>query len=254
MTFPSTGSDAPTDSVKNPISGFLDHVEELRRRILISLAVIVAGSIPCGIFWKTIYNVVILFPLKFIDPQPHLIYTSPAGTVMLSFQIAVVGGIVLASPIIFFQLWGFVAPALYKKEKSIVLPLAFFTFISFGAGVAFSYVVLPLFLKFLITFGSGTLEPYFKINEYAGFLFKIVLAFGIIFELPVASFVLTRAGLITSKLLIKHIRHSIVVIFILAAILTPPDVVSQIIMAVPLLALYGISILVSFFTGRRMAS
>jgi sec-independent protein translocase protein TatC len=232
--------------------GFLDHLEELRWRLVKSLAAICICAIPCGYYWRKIFDFVIMYPLSTAKPKPHLIFSAPSAAVILSIQTALIGGLILSSPIVFYQLWKFIAPGLYPKEKKLVLPLVIFTTLSFLIGIAFSYVVLPMFLNFLIAFGAGALEPYFKADEYMGFLFKIVLAFGIIFEMPVAAFVLSRAGLITHKLLLKYVRFAILIIFIVAAVLTPtPDAFSQLLMAMPLMALYGISILVAYFAGKK---
>jgi len=233
---------------------FLDHVEELRWRILKSLGAITVASIPCGIYWKNIFNIALLFPLRFTNPKPHLIFTTPSEGVVLSIQIAIISGLIISSPVIFYQLWKFISPGLYKNERQVVLPLVFFTSISFLAGIAFSYVVLPFFLRFLVSFGQGTLEPFFKAGEYIGFVLKIALAFGLVFELPVVAWVLTRAGIITPKFLVDKIRYAIVVIFIVAAVLTPPDVLSQLVMAVPLVVLYIISIGVSRYAARDKKS
>ena len=232
--------------------GFLEHLEELRWRLIKSLAAVLIGAIPCGYFWRRLFNFVILYPLSTANPKPHLIFSAPSAAVILSIQTALIGGLIIGSPIVFYQLWKFVAPGLYPQERKLVLPLVIFTTLSFLAGIAFSYVVLPLFLNFLIGYGAGTLEPYFKADEYMSFLFKIVLAFGLIFEMPVVAFVLARAGIITHRLLLKYVRFAILIIFIIAAVLTPtPDAVSQLLMALPLMALYGISILVAFYAGKK---
>jgi sec-independent protein translocase protein TatC len=232
--------------------GFLDHLEELRWRLVKSLAAICIGAIPCGYYWRKIFDFVIMYPLSTAHTKPHLIFSAPSAAVILSIQTALIGGLILSCPVVFYQLWKFIAPGLYPQEKKLILPLVIFTTLSFFAGIAFSYVVLPMFLNFLISFGEGALEPYFKADEYISFLFKIVLAFGIIFEMPVAAFVLSRAGLITHRFLLKYVRFAILIIFIVAAVLTPtPDAFSQLLMALPLMALYGISIIVAYFAGKK---
>lgn len=230
---------------------FLDHLEELRWRIVKSLAAIVALAIPCGIYWKNIFDVIMIFPLRLAEPAPRLIYTSPAEAVILSIKIAIAGGVIFAAPIVFYQIWRFVAPGLYKNEKVIVLPVVIASTLFFLMGVSFSYVSVPFVISFLTRFGAGKMDAFYRAQEYLGFLIKLALAFGVVFELPVVSYVLTKIGILTPKFLIEKIRYAIVIIFIVAAILTPPDVISQLFLAVPLLVLYGISILVSFVVMEK---
>jgi sec-independent protein translocase protein TatC len=230
---------------------FLDHLEELRGRLIKCIAAVLIAAIPCFIYWRQIFDVVLVYPLKFTNPRPPLIYTAPAEAVMLSLQIALVCGIVAASPVLFYQVWRFISPGLYKHEKRVILPVVAATTVSFFCGLAFSYAIIPMLIKILATFGQGVLEPFFKAKEYIGFVLKMSLACGLIFELPVISYVLTKMGLLTPGFLVSKIRHAVVLCFVMAAILTPPDMFSQIVMAVPLLVLYGVSILVSYFAVEK---
>lgn len=230
---------------------FLEHLEELRWRLITSIAAIVVFAIPCGIWWYRIFDIIMVHPLRFANPKPQLIITSPIEGVMLSLKIAVAGGLILAAPIVFFQVWRFVSPGLYKHERRTILPAVFASTILFLAGIGFCYTILPYLLKFLVEFGSGRMDAMYRMNEYLSFIIKLCLAFGIVFELPVVSYVLTRLGVVTPRLLIEKSRYAIVAIFIVAAVLTPPDVISQTLMAIPLLVLYGISIIVSYVVARR---
>jgi sec-independent protein translocase protein TatC len=230
---------------------FLDHLEELRWRLIKSVIAIVVCAVPVGIFWQTVLDVLMIHPLRLANPRPRLIFTAPAEAVLLSIKIAVFGGIILAAPIVFYQAWRFIAPGLYKHEKVIILPTVAASTIAFLAGITFSYYVIPYVVKFLAQFGSGRMDAMFRTQEYLGFLIKLMLAFGIVFELPIISFVLTKIGVLTPRFLIDNIRYAMVVIFILAAVLTPPDVVSQAFLAAPLCVLYGISILVSWIVARK---
>ncbi len=230
---------------------FLEHLEELRWRVIKSLIAIVAFAIPCGILWRKIFEIVMIYPLKMSEPKPRIIFTAPAEAVVLSIKIALAGGLILATPVVFYQLWSFIAPGLYKKERSIVLPAVVASTFCFALGVGFSYVVLPFMVRFLSTYGEGVLEPFFKANDYMAFIIKLVLSFGLVFELPVISFVLTKLGVITPQFLIKQFRYAVVIVFLLAAVLTPPDIVSQSFLALPLFLLYGISIMVSFLAGEK---
>lgn len=236
---------------ENDEMSFLDHLEELRWRVLKSIIAVVVFAVPCGIFWKKIFDIVMVYPLRMSDPRPALIYTSPAEPIILSIKIAVAGGLIISSPFVFYQIWRFVSPGLYKNEKVLVLPTVIASSIFFILGILFSYMTVPFVISFLLKFAEGKLDAFYRAQEYLGFLLKLAIAFGVVFELPVVSFVLTRIGIITPKFLIKNFRYAIVLIFILAAVLTPPDVISQLFLAAPLFVLYGISILVSIFVIRR---
>lgn len=233
---------------------FLDHLEELRWRVVKAAIALIVCAIPCGIFWQKILNWVLIYPLRYTSPRPKLIYTNPSESVVLSFKIAFAGGIIAASPIVFYQLWRFIAPGLYKNEKKIILPTVIASTFFFLAGIAFSYYAFPILLRFLTAYAGNQLDPMFKVDEYFTFLMKISLSFGAVFELPVASFVLAKMGVLTAKFLIDKIRYAIVLIFIVAAILTPPDVISQSMLAGPLLVLYGVSILVAKFAAPKKAA
>jgi sec-independent protein translocase protein TatC len=233
---------------------FLDHLEELRWRIVKMAIAVIVTSIPCGIFWKQLFDIVMVYPLSLADPKPHLIFTTPVEAVIVSFKIAVGGGVILSTPVLFYQIWRFVAPGLYLKEKKIILPTVFLSSISFIAGILFCYFTLPLVLKFLTNYASFRLDPFFKVNDYFGFLLKLSLAFGAVFELPVVSFILARMGLIDVSFLLKHWRITIVIIAVIAAVLSPPDAFSMSLLAAPLLLLYAISILIVRFAGRKKPS
>ena len=230
---------------------FLEHLEELRWRILKCVIAIAVFAVPCGVFWKKIFDIVMIYPLWRADPKPVLIYTSPAEPIILSIKIAVAGGLILGSPFVFYQIWHFVSPGLFKKEKVVILPVVIASSLFFILGILFSYMAIPMVIQFLLKFAEGKLDAFYRAQEYLGFLLKLAIAFGVVFELPVVSFVLTRIGIITPEFLIKNFRYAIIVIFIMAAFLTPPDIVSQMFLALPLLVLYGVSILVSFFVMRR---
>jgi sec-independent protein translocase protein TatC len=230
---------------------FLDHIEELRWRFIKSALAVALCAIPCGIYWRRIFDLAMIYPLRMANPKPVLIYTAPAEAVVLSLKIAVAGGLICASPFVLYQIWAFIAPGLYKTEKRIVLPAVVGSTICFLMGISFCYVVLPFMVRFLATYGAGAGEPYFKASDYMSFIMKLVLAFGVVFELPVLSFVLTKMGVITPRFLVEKMRHAVVIIFVFAAILTPPDVVSQAFLAIPLCVLYGISILISFLVREK---
>ncbi len=233
-------------SINTEGMSFLNHLEELRWRIMKSIITVIVLAIPCGVFWKRIFDVVMIYPLHRADPVPTLIYTSPAEAIILSIKIAVAGGVILGAPVVFYQIWRFISPGLYKNEKVVVLPVVIASTLFFLFGIGFSYLTIPFVISFLSRFAAGKLDAFYRSQEYLGFLIKLAFAFGIVFELPVISYVLTKLGMLTPRILITKIKYAVVIIFILAAFLTPPDIVSQMFLALPLLLLYGVSILVSF--------
>jgi len=230
---------------------FLEHLEELRWRVIKSVVAVVLCAVPCGIFWKRIFDIIMIYPLRFADPKPKLIYTSPAESIILSIKIALASGILLSVPLIFYQLWKFVSPGLYGKEKKVVFPVVIVSTLFFMAGVTFSYFTFPFLMKFLTSFAADRLDPFFKAGDYFGFLLKISLSFGVVFELPVISYVLARLGLITAGFLMKNFRYALLGIFVLAAVLTPPDILSQLMLALPLIFLYGVSVVVAYFASKE---
>lgn len=230
---------------------FLDHLEELRWRLIKSAIAVAVFAIPCAVYWQKILDVVMIYPLRTTSPQPKLIYTNPSESVILSVKIAIAGGVIAASPVIFYQLWRFISPGLYRNEKRVILPAAVASTVFFIGGISFSYYTFPLLLKFLTSYAGSQLDAMFKVGEYFGFLLKISISFGVVFELPVISFVLARMSILTAGFMLKQFRYALVAIFLVAAILTPPDVVSQLMLAGPMLLLYGTSIIVAALAARR---
>jgi sec-independent protein translocase protein TatC len=225
---------------------FMSHLEELRKRLVaISIAVGVAFII-CYIFSERLFQYLIL-PLKAVLPKgDSLIYTNLPEMFITYLKVALIAGILLSAPFIFYQLWLFIAPGLYQREKRYVIPFVLFSTILFVGGALFGYfVVFPFGFKFFLGFSNQYIKALPSVKQYFSFSIKLLLAFGIVFELPVVVFFLTKMGLITPELLKKKRKYAILLIFIIAAILTPPDAATQCMMAVPLIVLYEISILVS---------
>jgi sec-independent protein translocase protein TatC len=239
---------------------FFDHLEELRWRIVRALLGIVAGMIVCWIFIDWIVVGVLLHPITRLNAsltpgqEPiHLQNLKPFGQLFLYMQVAIVGGVLISLPNILYQLWAFIAPGLLPKERKYVKWIVFFSSFCFLAGVAFSYfVMLPAALSFFAGFGTEKIANNIAINEYMNFIISVMLASGVVFELPMVSWFLSKLGILTPAFMRKYRRHSIVAIFILAAVLTPgTDPVSQILLAVPLLGLYEVSILISVWAWRN---
>jgi sec-independent protein translocase protein TatC len=232
---------------------FLDHIEELRWRIIYSIIGIVIFTIIAWIFIDPLVEVVLLKPAR--DANASLQNLRPFGQLFLYVQVAIIVGIVASLPNIFYQLWKFIAPALKKRERKYIVWIVFFSTFCFLTGIAFSYfVMLPLAMKFAEQFGSEAIKNEFSIEEYMSIIISVMLAAGVVFELPMVSFFLTKLGILTPKFMRKYRRHAIVIILVLAAFLTPgADPVSQVILAVPLVLLYEISIFISKLSSKKSA-
>ncbi len=232
---------------------FLDHIEELRWRIIYALIGIVLFTIVAWIFIDPLVDFVLLKPAR--DANASLQNLRPFGQLFLYVQVAIIVGIVASLPNIFYQLWQFIAPALKKRERKYILWIVFFSTFCFLAGIAFAYfVMLPLAMKFAAQFGSEAIKNEFSIEEYMSIIISVMLAAGVVFELPMISFFLSKLGILTPLFMRKYRRHAIVIILILSAILTPgADPVSQVILAVPLVLLYEISIFISKLSSKKSA-
>lgn len=233
--------------------GFWDHLEELRSRIIWSLVGLIVGCIVAGVFINDIMNYVLLQPAA--SAHLDLQNLKPFGQPFLYFKVILVVGIIIAFPFLLFQLWKFVAPALYDTERKWVGSITVLTSICFLSGVFFSYfVMIPSMLSFAASFGSDKIKNIIDVNEYFSFITMILLASGVLFEMPMVSFILSRVGILNPKMLRKYRRHAIVGILVLAAVVTPtPDPISQMIFASPLFVLYEISIWVSGIGARSRA-
>jgi sec-independent protein translocase protein TatC len=244
----------PESDVRMPLTA---HLEELRTRIIRAVGATVAGGL---LAWLVIERLVafLLAPLAALRPEQSLIIgTGVTEAFFTKLKVAVIGGVFLASPIIFYQAWRFVAPGLYDREKRVALPFSVVASAFFIAGAAFCYwLVFPVaFSFFLDEFASIGVAAQIRVSEYLSFASRMLLAFGVTFELPVVTFFLARVGVLTHRTLIGWWRYAIVVIFIVAAVLTPgPDVASQMMMAAPLLVLYVLSIGVAYVVARPAAT
>lgn len=246
-----TTSEKQTEEESGEEMTFLEHLEELRWRIIYSLIGVVAGTIVCWIFINFLVNVILLKPAR--DSGAVLQNLKPFGQLFLFFEIAIIGGIILSLPNLFYQFWKFISPALKKKERKYILSIVIFSTLCFLIGIVFAYFgMLPFTLKFAVQFGSPEIKNQFAIEEYFNIIISVMLASGVVFELPMISFFLTKLGILTPKIMIKYRRHSIVVIMVLAAVLTPgTDPVSMVMLAVPLVILFEISILISKLTVKK---
>ena len=249
-TFQNGGEEQQAGDVE---MSFLDHVEELRWRIIYSIIGILIFTIVAWIFIDPLIEIVLLRPAR--DANASLQNLRPFGQLFLYVQVSIVIGIVASLPNIFYQLWQFIAPALKKRERKYILWIVFFSTFCFLAGIAFAYfVMLPLAMKFAAQFGTSEISNEFAIDEYMSIIISVMLAAGVVFELPMISFFLSKLGILTPKFMRTYRRHAIVIILVLAAFLTPgADPVSQVILAVPLVLLYEISIFISRISSKKSA-
>lgn len=221
---------------------FLEHLEELRWTIIRSLLAVVVCAVGAYVYSKEIVDL-----LHHPAPDVKLIFLSPTEAFMTYIKVAMYAGLVIALPYVSWEFWRFIVPGLLAKEKKLVPPIVFFTVLCFAIGALFAYfLIIPFGLKFLITgFQTDYLTANITIGKYLGFVVTMILVFGAVFELPVLAYFLSIVGLLTPQFLRSKRRYGIVLIFIIAAILTPPDAFTQMMLAIPLLILYEISIWVS---------
>ena len=246
-------ADEPTETAPGEMP-FLDHLEELRWRIIWSLLALVVG-VGLAFFVMMQFDVLALLerPILPYLAGKKLVFTHPGDPFSIVLNVSIVIGVAFALPVILHQLWSFVAPALYKHEKRVALGVFFFAVFLFLGGAALAWFeVLPLALPWLMGFGGTALEPMITAGEYFGFATSMALAFGVAFELPIVILALAALGIVTPQLLNKFRRHAIVAVVIVGAFLTPGDLIwTTIAMAVPLYLLYEISVVLSYVVHRR---
>lgn len=233
---------------------FLDHLEELRWRIIYALATLII-AMGVGLFVVLKFDVVgwLAQPMLKLLPSHTLYYTHPSDKLSITINASFIVGIVLAFPAVLYQLWAFLAPGLYKKERRLALGVLSGGILLFVAGAALAFlVVIPLALPWLLDFGSTALTPLITAEDYFDFVFSMVLTFGISFELPIVILALAALGLVTPAFLSKYRRHAIVLIVFSAAFLTPGDMVwTTVALSVPLYGLYELSVLLAYLVVRK---
>jgi sec-independent protein translocase protein TatC len=232
---------------------FLDHLDELRRRIIWACAWLGIGFAIACVFYQQLFNFVIN-PMRAMLPKGQtLIYTEPTEALMLYVKIAIIAGILISSPGVIAQLWLFVAPGLYSHEKKMAVPFIVVSSLFFITGAAFAhYYVFPLTFKFFGSFQSDAITFMPRIEPAFGLYMKLVLIFGAIFQMPTVVALLARLGLVTARFMWKNFKYAFLAIFIIAAVISPgTDMMSQLVMAVPMLGLYIVSIAIAFIFQKR---
>ncbi len=249
---PDFGEPIQSEPVEKEMT-FLDHLEELRWRLVKSVIGLLVATIVCGIFSDWLVNEAILRPSRLTNPPLVLINTVPYGQITFYMVVVLMAGLILSSPWILYQLWKFIQPGLMPKERKYISGIVTFTTICFLSGVAFAYfVMLPYMLQFFSTFGTTSIQNMISVSEYVGFVLQLILISGLIFELPMVSYFLARLGILTPKFMRHYRRHAVVVILIIAAIVTPTtDPFTMGVFSIPMLLLYEISIWIAGLAKRR---
>ncbi len=228
---------------------FWGHVTELRTRLLVSALALIAGTAVCFLFVEPAAQ----FIMKPVD-SVQFVFLSPPELFMSYVRLALTGGLVISSPVVLLQLWLFVKPGLTKNERMSLVAGLLFGAVFFAAGAVFSFfVIIPFTLRFFLNYQNEAVKAMFSFSEYVSFIGSMVLSFGIAFELPVVLSLLARLGIVTGSGLAKIRGIAVLFIFIAAAIITPPDVVSQILLGVPMVLLFEVSILLARIQERRRA-
>lgn len=230
---------------ENKKLSLVEHLEELRSRIIKSVVFIIVGIFGTYAFVDS------LLP-ALIEPVGKLVFIAPQEAFVARLKIAFFGGLFLSSPFVLYQIWQFVSGGLNQRERKYIRIFGPLSFIFFIFGVCFCYfIITPISMKFLLGFASDFMEPMITVSKYISFVGTLTLTFGVVFELPLVTLFLTKIGIITPRFLTERRKQAVVVMFILSAILTPPDVITQCFMAVPLLFLYELGIIFSKAAYRK---
>ena len=231
---------------------FTGHLEELRKRIVICFIAIGIGFIISYGFKEKIFYFLTIPLVSAMHADGKLIFTGLPEAFFTYLKVSLLSGLMLSAPVLLYQFWLFVAPGLYGKEKKLLVPIVFLSSFFFIGGALFGYfIVFPFGFKFFLGFATETIQSLPSMREYLSFSSKLLLAFGLVFELPLIITFLARLGIVTVGFLKKNRKYALLLFFVVAAILTPPDVVTQIMMAFPLMALYEISILGARVFGKK---
>jgi len=231
---------------------FTAHLEELRRRLITSLIAVGIGFLLSYGFKERIFSILTRPLMAVMKSGDQLIFTGLPEAFFSYLKVSLLSGIVLATPVILYQFWLFVAPGLYTKERRLLFPIIFISSFFFIGGALFGYfIVFPLGFDFFLAFATETIRPLPSMREYLSFSSKLLLAFGLAFELPIVLTFLAKLGIVSVPFLKKNRKYALLLFFVGAALLTPPDVVTQIMMAIPLMGLYELSIVGARVFGKK---
>lgn len=230
---------------------FLEHLEDLRKRLFYSFVALFIGFVPGWIFSKQLYAILARPVTQYLPEGTLLAFTTLTAPFMLYMKVAFLASLFFMSPFVFLQVWYFVAPGLYRKEKKYTVPFVLMTTFFFSLGALFAYfIVFPWACRFFLTLGRD-FQPVITVDQYFGFALKVILGIALVFELPTLVFFLAKMGLVTARWMVRNFKYAVLLVFVIAAVITPtPDVITQSIVAIPMLALYGLSILIALAVGR----
>jgi sec-independent protein translocase protein TatC len=232
---------------------FLEHLDELRKRI-VGACLAIAGGVIVGFFFiEKIFNFLLAPAKSALPPGATLIYTQPGEAFNLYITVSLIAGVVIAAPFIMYQVWMFIAPGLYSNEKKFAIPFVLFSTLGFLAGAAFNhYVAFPFIMIFFASFNSIDLKFMPKLADVFGLYTKMLIGIGIVFQMPTVVFFLAKMRVVTARFLVRNFKYALLLIFIAAAVITPTgDPMTQMIFAAPMLVLYGISIVVAWLVGPK---
>lgn len=229
-----------------------EHLDELRRRLVISIIVILVGFVVCWAYREPIFDVVQAPFIKYVAKGDRLSYIALTEPFIVFMKLAFFSSLIFTSPIVIAQLWLFISPGLYKKERKYAIPFIFFSSFFFLSGCMFAYYfVFPFACRYFLSIGS-VFKQEVRVDDYFSLFSKMILSIGLIFETPILAFFLARFGILTHRFMLAKFKYAILVAFIVSAIITPtPDMVTQTILAVPMIGLYAISILIAWIFGKR---
>lgn len=232
---------------------FLDHLEELRWRIVKAVMAVLVGAIGAAFFSDFLVKVVMMGPLVNVGLKAQVL--TPYGIMLLYMQVVLVTGLIVAMPFVLYQIWQFIAPGLMPNERKYVWWIVFFTSFCFAAGIVFGYFILvPTALKFFSEFGTDIFDLNVSADNYISFMLSLIVGAGLVFELPMVTYFLSKLGLLTPQFMRKYRRHSIVAILVISAVITPtPDIITQSLLAAPMILLYEVSIIISKFAQKTRA-
>ena len=231
---------------------FTSHLEELRKRLITAFIAIGVGFVVSFGFKERLFGILVQPLINVMKEGENLIYTGLPEAFFTYLKVSLLTGLIVASPILLYQFWMFVAPGLYRKERSLMVPIVILSSFFFIGGALFGYfVVFPWGFKFFMGFATETIRPLPSMKEYFGFSAKLLLAFGLVFELPLVLTFMAKLGIVSVDFLKKNRKYALLIFFAGAAILTPPDVITQILMALPLMVLYEISIIGAKIFGKK---
>jgi sec-independent protein translocase protein TatC len=244
------------DDPDSPTGGkmsFLEHLDELRKRIIRALISLCAGIGIALYFIDDIYDFVMRPLQRTLPAGGKLIYTYPTEAFMLYLRIALIAGLIIAAPLIFWQVWLFVAPALYSKERRYAIPFVVLSTIGVLVGAAFShYVAFPLMWVFFASFSSDIVVFMPRIEDAFSLYIRMILGMALVFQMPALVFFLAKMGVVTARWMVRRFKYAVLIIVITAAVITPSaDMASQMIVAIPMVGLYAISILIAWIFGKK---